>query len=255
MYFQGYELQVLISDIMLKEYLGPRKNVPYRYTSPNWVDNCQTGIRMESEFLHYILIPSSSTPFAIQVSSSKATFLKPIVAEIRIDGIPIQETASTTSAGSSLNPKGLNLVGSGKKQQICVLDKNEDKEQQLIGAISVFFYKAESLLQRKSEIPLAILHLHYRSKDIISDLIQNRFLKEDIEGFNDEEKEKKDLPIEQEQVKKIYNSAYGEEPLRQFQNEMTEQVSYDYDVGLEKEYQRDVWDQPRNMEIIEILDD
>ncbi|CAI2186757.1 7186_t:CDS:2, partial [Funneliformis geosporum] len=235
-----YELRVLISDIMLKEYLGPRKNVPYRYTSPNWVDNCQTGIRMESEYLHYILIPSSSTPFAVQVSSSEATYLKPIVAEIRIDGIPIQETASTTS-GSSFIPKGLNLVGSGNKQQICVLNKNEDKEQQLIGAISVFFYKAESLLQKKSEIPLAILHLHYRSNDILSDLIQNRILKEDIEGFNDEEKEKMELPIQlikQEQAINVYNSAYGEEASNHFQNEMTEQVNYDYD-----------------MEIIEILDD
>jgi hypothetical protein len=28
MLFQGYELEVLINNILLEEYLGPRKNVP-----------------------------------------------------------------------------------------------------------------------------------------------------------------------------------------------------------------------------------
>ncbi|RIA86084.1 hypothetical protein C1645_807954 [Glomus cerebriforme] len=259
MIFQGYELRVLINNIVLEEYRGPRKNLPYRYSSPDWVDNSQTGIRMESEFLHYILISPSSTQFTVQVSSLEASYFKPIVAEIRINGIPIHEQ-TTSFFPSSSDPKGLSLTDSGKKPQICMLNKLENHEQQLIGAISVFFYKAETLLQKKSEIPLAVLHLHYRSKDMYMKLIQDKVLNiEYFEGNDDLNYiENEDFNIKEEinsssQIIKLEarNNTYvfGEEPLGQFQN--NEQLRYNDN----EESQSNIWEQSRNVEIIEIPDD
>ncbi|GBB98515.1 hypothetical protein RclHR1_03250009 [Rhizophagus clarus] len=251
MFFQGYELQVLINNILLEEYPGPRKSVPYRYTSPDWVDNYQTGIRMESELLHYIFLPSTFTQFTARVSSSEASYLKPIVAEIRINGIPTHEN-TTSFFPSSLNPKGLSLTDPGKKQQICTLNKIDS--QQLIGAVSVFFYKAESLFQKKSEIPLAVLHLHYRSKDMFMNLIQNRVINfipihdyvENKDNVNHENNVKEINLIQPEGGFDIYDNVFNNEPLNS-----NEQIQYNNNG----EFQGNVREQPRNMEIIEILDD
>ncbi|CAB5203170.1 hypothetical protein RhiirA5_495576 [Rhizophagus irregularis] len=251
MLFQGYELEVLINNILLEEYLGPRKNVPYRYTSPNWVDNYQTGIRMESNFLYYIFLPTSSTQFTVRVSSSEASYLKPIVAEIRINGIPTNEM-STSYFPSSLNPKGLSLADSGKRQQLCTLN---NQNQQLIGAISVFFYKTESLLQKKSEIPLAVLHLHYRSKEMFTNLIQNKVINfimpiyDYVENDKNIIKEEDNLSlqvIKSEEGNNIYDNVFGDESLQG-----NNQILYNNNG----EFHWNIQEQPRNLEIIEILDD
>jgi hypothetical protein len=155
---------------------------------------------------------------------------------------------------SSSNPKGLSLADSGKKQQICTLNK---RDHQLIGAVSVFFYKAESLLQKKSEIPLAVLHLHYRSKEMLMNLIQNNVINfmpiydyvENKDDINDKNIVKEENHLSSLQLIKpegeinIYDNVFGDDN--------NEQTRYDNNG----EFQWNIREQQRNLEIIEIPDD
>ncbi|CAG8597211.1 3982_t:CDS:2, partial [Scutellospora calospora] len=143
MHFRGFEIEVLVNDVLLDEYCGPRDSVPYRYTSPNWVDNEKTRVRNERTVPTY---------FTVRVSSTDTTYKRPLRVLIKIDGI------------LPPNYPPIDLYGVEKKQQSYVVNNNP----QLVGAISAYFYQGvDSTISAhvKSSFPVALLHLHYRSVD------------------------------------------------------------------------------------------
>ncbi|CAG8550880.1 19155_t:CDS:2 [Dentiscutata erythropus] len=148
MHFRGFEIEVLVNNVLLDEYRGPRNSVPYRYTSPNWVDNEKTRVRNESPYLHYIAFRTVPTYFTVRVSSTDTTYQRPLRVLIKIDGI------------SPPNYPTIDLYGVEKKQQNYVVNNNP----KLVGAISAYFYPTISS-HVKSNVPVALLHLHYRSVD------------------------------------------------------------------------------------------